>query len=142
MLVNFPLSKKQYPIASLGFGAVVTSIVLLGLGLHIGHGVMVKLGCYTLGFSIACGLWLLTDRYVVKNSAQLILRLAAVVDGGLAVQMNLSYVLWALELPKGTTHLYHSIMADYFWAGPAMLVFAAFFYVVFKASINTESYAM
>lgn len=143
LLLEFhPIRKDQYPIVLLGIFAFLVSLVLLFLGLSFGSGVMTKLFSYSFGLSCASFLWLLSGKYIPKNSTQHILRIATVVDGGLAVQMNLAYILWSLDLPKGTGHVYHTIMADYFWAGPAMLVCAAFFYAAFKASFTTESYPM
>lgn len=142
MYILFPLRRALYPMAVLGGVATLATAGMLTWGLGNAQGTWVKLAAYMAGLALACGLWLYTDRYVATSRAQQILRLAAAIDGGLGLQMNLSYIFWRLDLPSGSASLYHAITAEFLWLGPSVMLCGAFFYLAFKASFQSEPHLM
>src|SRR5690242_15812472 len=104
---------------------LILAVIGCKIGIYLNNGSFVTLSCFIAGIPVASFAWMKIIRGIGKDWMSRLLAINFIVMCGLACYINLTWVLWAFNLPVDLGTIQDGLMGSNYWFGPFIIAFAA-----------------
>lgn len=126
-----PLTVGRWIAAAVGIFFGMSAFGGLMLGITTRHGGFLAVACLSAGIALGSGMWWHLSRFPTYRDPLMGLSLISVcLVAGLALDSNLTYLLWGIGFPMEIGTVKDGRMAEVYWLPPLTLLYAVFGYAV------------